>query len=304
MSKEKLRVYKYHRINEHLMQLFSLNAFYCCTSEDLNDPLEGKINLNEIFLDNLFHQNGEWQVKHPYFTLWMEFLIRAEKDREAYMLLDIHKAKLEIEDLSDVSESEKTRIILSYPKLNELFTEILLKEYNIRIISFSKFNLSKQEDREREKLMWSYYTGAAKGVRLTFDFNSPMESNWSNIEPIYFEPVIYDTKRPILKTEKDLFDCFRFKYEIWHRESEYRILLRNQKGIGFNQERLKEVTFGLNVDDVQIITIVRLCKMLQYDCKYNKLKYVDDELIEVPMSQAEIDTYVKLRDRTDFRIEI
>lgn len=302
--KETIRVYKYHKINEHLLQLLSLNAFYCCKSDDLNDPLEGKINLNEEFLSNLFHNYGKWQINYIHYTLWLEFLSKAEKELEVYMRLDKFKPKLRTEDLGEIPINDRIEIILSHPKLKELFTEVLLKEYNIRIISLSRYDLSKDGDRQKEKLMWSYYSGASKGVRLTFDFDSPMESNFSEMEPIYFDPVIYDTKRPILKTEKELFECFRFKYEIWRHENEHRIMIRNQKGIGFTQERLKEVTFGLNVDEVLIISIVRLCEMLQYKCDYKQLKYVDDELVENPIPRELVEAYVELRDRTDFRIEI
>ncbi len=302
--KETIRVYKYHKIDEHLLQLFSLNALYCCTPEQLNDPLEGKINLNEEFLNNLFHNYGEWQINYIHYTLWFEFLNRAEKDLEVYMLLDRYKPKLGVEDLSEIPIKDKIEIILSYRKTKELFTDVLLKEYNIRIISLSKFDLSNKADREKEKLMWSYYSGASKGVRLTFDFDSPMESNFSEIEPIYFEPVIYESEMPVLKTEKELFECFRFKYEIWNRENEHRIMIRNQKGIGYAPERLKEVTFGLNVEEVMVIAIVRLCEKLDYKCDYKQLKYIDGNLEEQIIPREAVDTFVELRDRTDFRIEI
>ncbi len=303
MSKSINRVYKYHRINEHLMQLFSLNSFYCCTFTELNDPLEGKIEINEIFLNNLFEHQGNWECQNPHYTLWNEFLHEGEKDHEAYGQLDFHKPRLHTEDLGEISYKEKVNVILSSPKLKKIFTEVLLKEYNYRVVSFSKFD-GDEKGKEKEKLMWSHYSGAAKGVRLTFEFPIPMETNFSDFVPIKFVPALYDNQPPQLITETELLNCFRFKYEIWNYENEYRILIRNQMSIGFQQSYLKEVTFGLNVELKDVISIVRLCKLLQYDCDFLKMKYIGGELKEDPIKSSEIDAYVDHRDETAFRIEI
>lgn len=303
MSKSINRVYKYHRINEHLIQLFSLNAFYCCTFTELNDPLEGKIEINEIFLNNLFAHQGDWECQNPHYTLWNEFLHEGEKDHEAYVHLDSHKPRLHTEDLGEISDNEKVNVILSDPKLKKIFTAVLLKEYNYRVVSFSKFDGDKK-GKEKEKLMWSHYSGAAKGVRLTFEFPIPIETNFGDIVPIKFEPVLYDNQPPQLVTEKELLNCFRFKYEIWDYENEYRILIRNHLSIGFQQPYLKEVTFGLNVELKDVISIVRLCILLKYGCDFLKMEYIDGQLNEVPIKQSEIDAYMVHHDETGFRIEI
>jgi hypothetical protein len=302
-TKSTIRVHKFHRINENLLQLFSLNAFYCCSFDQLNDPLEAKIELNEEFLNNLFHIRNEWQINYPHYNLWSEFIhqIGKDVDQEPYFLLDRHKVRLHVEDLHNIPEKEKSNIILSSDKLKDYFTRILMKEYNYRVISFSMFT---QKEKENEKLMWAFYSGEYKGVKLTFDFPTPMETNFAEFQPIIFEPVIYGTELPILKTEEDFLKCLRFKYDIWKFECEHRVLIRNYKGIGFTPEYLKEITFGLNVPLPMIISLVRLCSKLDYTCGFNQAKYVKGKLIDDPITPETIKTYIEMKDTSAFRIEI
>ncbi|MBK9046187.1 MAG: DUF2971 domain-containing protein [Bacteroidetes bacterium] len=300
---QSIRLYKYHRINEHLFELLSLNAFYCCTFSDLNDPLEGKINLNRTFLNNFFHKVGNWELPYPN-MLWQEFVTQCEENMETLYYLDKHKVRLHLIDLYELyelPEKEKTNIILSAPILKQEFTRILMNHYNYRVVSFSCFL---KKDKEKEKLMWSYYSGASKGVRLTFNLPIPVKSNFDGLENILFESVLYDSKPPKLNTEKEFIECIRFKYDVWRNESEYRLLIRNRTGLGFKQSYLKEVTFGLNVEEKVRISVIRLCKMLKYNCAFKYLEYKDDKLKERLIDKRLIDIYVNLRDKTEFRIEI
>jgi len=230
----------------HLISLLTANEFYCCKWRELNDPFDFNNSiLNREFLINLFNKRHR-------------LLQDPNKLYKRYILEYNHP--LLIAEGIDISPKKKAINILQDHNTSKLFSELLMDEYNFRVISFSSTT-----DKHKSMLMWSHYT-AHNGVRMKFEFPDEFKHYFG--EEVKLQKVKYDNYFPFIKTEKDLLDSLILKFNDWEYEDEYRIITRYNSELMFNKSYLKEIKFGCRTSTVDIFNIIKLCYKYGYNCEY------------------------------------
>lgn len=254
MSGETITVYKYHKYNLHLINLLTLNRFYCASSKELNDPFDGAIQLSKPFIMDLLNGQTSMNVKPD------EFFTEFYKKNSILGSYQFKKLN-SVEKKADYLVGNATRL--------NAFTNYLLDHINYRIISFTGTNALKNES-----LMWSHYADSFKGVRLEFTF--PVEFRSTVLgEQLKIEDVvpIEDGKTPIVSNEIELRKGLLSKYSQWKYENEKRILIskvdKSAPYLTFRRKYLTGIAFGLNMHHTDIFSIMRIIRKFKYTkCKF------------------------------------
>lgn len=287
-SKKNIIAYKFHKYNIHLIELLTKNSFHCSNQSELNDPFDGRIELTKTFLLNFFEKTGTWRINSPV-LIWDNFL--EKYDESGFVQVDQELNRV----VYDSTES-KVNFILETRDRKELFTKILMDEYDFRIISFVK-----GIDKTFEKLMWAHYTNGFEGVRLRFRFRNPLTKDW--LQFFNIREMQYD-KKPKINSEANIIDYFHYKYKEWSYEQEIRILIRHENKLGFKKSYLKEIVFGNKLKPNEIHLLICLCESLKYKSKYFKLIYKSGRFIKKEINNNEVMEILKYRGKDPFIINI
>jgi len=134
---------------------------------------------------------------------------------------------------------------------------------------FALFCLTKRPDSIR---MWSHYANKHKGVVLEFNFNEFLfkEPIFPNSEDFYWK-VNYPKKGTFLdflregeEISTQLFGQLLTKSPEWKHEKEYRVLSSRAGLHSINKKALTKIIFGMSTPIEEQITILKLCKTLDY----------------------------------------
>lgn len=122
-------------------------------------------------------------------------------------------------------------------------------------------------------LMWSHYTDSHKGICIKFDINEDPEFFILPLQVKYSEN--YPEYNHIRENRTNLIEkFFQTKAECWKYENEIRVLKPLQNGnVKFRKEVVKEICFGINTNNEQILYYKRLIKKNNFqNVIFNRVK--------------------------------
>ena len=145
---------------------------------------------------------------------------------------------------------------------NGLFTEDLWNQNINEVINtfINKCGISCFAGSNDNILMWSHYTNSHKGICIKFDiledlnfFMLPLQVKYSELYPEYNH--IREDRTMLIEK------LFQTKAKCWEYENEIRILKPLQNGnIKFNKAIVKEICFGVNTNESEILFYKNLVK--------------------------------------------
>ncbi|UJA04221.1 DUF2971 domain-containing protein [Acinetobacter johnsonii] len=243
-------------VSEERIDILENGCIRFTPASDFNDPFEFKPHLTKInrkylpiFLDN----NSE---------------ISDDELNEKYLNLVIYN---DDEDLIRRYSKERNDQYTEYKnKLNEILSEygVLSLFYNGSETFNPSVIIHNDNEPRQNILMWSYYANNHKGMVIEFD-----NSFFSN----EIRQVTYDTNRPLVtyediddRNEENLFQIFNTKKNVWHNESEFRVVKRLEDAnrvikdnihlFHFDKKYIKSVTMGCKADPIFCDKVYQLIK--------------------------------------------
>lgn len=232
-------------VSEERIDILKNGCIRFTPASDFNDPFEFKPHLTKINRKFL-----------PIFLDFNNTEISKDELDEKYSQLVIH---YDDENLNRLYSNERNNQYTEYKnKLNEILSEYgVLSLFHNSSETFNPSMIIHDDNEPRQNiLMWSYYANNHKGMVIEFH-----DSFFSN----EITQVTYDANRPLVTYEdidelnpENLFKIFNTKKNVWHNESEFRVVKRlfeADKIIGsnihlfnFNKKYIKSVTMGCKAD--------------------------------------------------------
>lgn len=242
-------LYKYRDISPRSLDILSYRELYFARPSDLNDPLDGQIDINSVYRNlHQFMKNLDGEV-----GLKLGFLVH---------ILNEHK-------FTPVDDDSQT---LS-------FTEAMLHFVrNLGICSFSKT--------PNDALLWSHYVAGHTGFCIGFE-EADLQPDGvfirSDVEYFASPPnrqlfldlasELGDLIRPwdsAFKSDNEATDRFYsmqisrtmranllVKSDLWRYEKEYR-LIQNKAGLAkFSPSAVREIVFGLKTSDAERRSVIK-----------------------------------------------
>lgn len=219
------KFYKYHRINEHLLNLFKLGHLWYSHQRDLNDLFDCKFSLSDEYIQSILEKSMSQVFKDvgnkiPAFN------------------------KVNSSDIKHLVKFFKTEEGLNF------FNNFLFETIGWSVCCFT--------DNPLNELMWAHYADNNNGVCLEFDLSKTPELH----EKIF--PVEYSDIFPVINSMEELPDALFTKRKLWSYENEWRMLSNVSGNKKFNKESLTAICFGAKVNEMKIDQIRKIIKESGY----------------------------------------
>jgi hypothetical protein len=263
---EKPIVYsKFHAYNTNLIQMLSLQQFYCANYTQLNDPYDCRIQFSDSYIKWLFEREEKSLFNID--EIWNEFfsIINGRKVRGKYKIIE----------LIENSDEAKLQVIDNIHYHTD-FVNVLLKHLQYNIVCFT----ANEDGSDDDLLMWAHYTYSSNGVKLKFNFSEePSKLNiLDKIHKVNYDGIIE------VNTKDDVNFSLISKGKGWQYENEYRIVTKRDNRIHFETTALVEMIFGYNMTQEDRDAMIRLTARLGYmRCKFSRMVFVKGKLTKVPI---------------------
>ena len=236
-------IYKYHKNNNHLIEILQNNEFYFAFAKDLNDPMDSKFNI-------INKGNEEY---------WRKWIDRNE----------IFKSKTKVEEF-----------LINFFRKNDFEEKKIFNNNNYDILKSWFIICCFCEVKDNIK-MWSHYADNHKGVCLGFEtveygnsqgflFENPLfayedegiPKNYFPLMQVQYRDEIQEPFNNLIDPPSDLIKFLITKYTQWSEEKEHRLIgdyyILNERKIKFKKQHLKEIIFGLKLNDKNKKLIIKL----------------------------------------------
>lgn len=264
--------YKYHKLNIYLYELLINQQFYMASHKELNDPYDCRFKITEEFVRELLNIITTSPKFNELIERWRKPEYYDENRRIWNEESLLGKASIE-KPLQLRNDDELIAYIFESEENETKFNNELIDAFEMTTVSFAVI------DEYNDLPMWAYYSDSFKGVRLKFDFLlDPENKHLCSISPVKY------TKWLRIRRYNDLVKATLHKMHLWRNESEYRITEFKNKYISFKPEILKEITFGYNVPNNQMNSIILICNTLGYKCEYFHLEFTANGVRKMPLS--------------------
>ncbi|OTG58615.1 hypothetical protein B9T36_09675 [Acinetobacter sp. ANC 4204] len=233
-------------VSEERIDIIRKGCIRFTPASDFNDPFEFKPHLTKInrkflpyHLDSLTLSEHELIAKYENATVSEELSEREISEYSAERNFKYTKYK-----------NELNKILSDYGVLSLFHNGA--ETYNPSII------IHDENEPRQNILMWSYYANNHKGMVIEFHnsffFNETRQVTYDNDRPLVTYEDIDD------RNEENLFQIFNTKKNVWHNESEFRVVKRLEDAdrvigdnldihlFNFNKKYIKSVTMGCKAD--------------------------------------------------------
>lgn len=232
-------IYKFHKLNEYLIDLLESNSLWFSSQNDLNDPYDCKYALSDKLVDEIFRQASSDFIKDLK-SKQSHFSVRSEEEFFEMM----------------------RPILKSQELMSGLYNQFLFGEKGLRwcVCCFTT-------DFTNE-LMWAHYGDNHRGACLEFDL-----SECPNLFP-YLRKVVYNDDFPEINSLDELSDILVKKRKAWEYEKEWRIISNVHGKHSFEKKALKRIIFGLNSDRTKIEQVRKVCETNGFkDVEFKKMEF-------------------------------
>lgn len=241
-------VYKYHRINQHLLDLIRTGQLWFSHQNELNDPFDCKYALSESYLMSLF------------------------KNSTGTLLKDLQDR---LPQFKDLCHDEFFKIMLPTLKsdgwMNGFYNMLFGDMLGWSVCCFTTDPLN--------ELMWAHYADNNKGVCLEFDLTKSPDLHEK------LNPVDYNDTFPEINSMDELPKALLTKRTAWTMEYEWRILSNVKGAKAFDKNSLTAVYFGCYVTKKTIDDIRQY--MISYGYKKVAFKQLDLRIKGVTIRQSD-----------------
>lgn len=240
--------YKYHRVNQHLLDLIQSNQLWFSHQNELNDPFDCKYSLSDSYLISVF------------------------KSSTGTLLNDLQNGHPQLKHLS---HDEFLKIMLptlnSEGWMNGLYNMLFGEMFGWSVCCFTTDPLN--------ELMWAHYADNNKGVCLEFDLTKSPDLH----EKI--NPVRYNDTFPEINSMDEVPEALLTKRTAWSTEKEWRLISDVKGAKVFDKNSLTAVYFGCNVTKKTIDDIRKY--MIDNGYKRVKFKQLDLRIKGVTIRQSD-----------------
>lgn len=211
-------VYKYHKINEHLLSLISQNQLWFSHQLALNDPYDCRYSFSDSYLSSLF-------------TKATTTLLKDLQDLNPFF--------------KDINQEKFLEIMLPTLKSEKWMNNF----YDLQFGEMLGWCLCCFTTEAENELMWAHYADSNKGVCLEFNLSHTPEL----YEKLF--PVKYSDDYPEINSTDEIVDALFVKRNAWSTEKEWRILSNTKGGKIFSKKSLTGIYFGCNAkaSDVEMV---------------------------------------------------
>ena len=208
-------VYKYHKINQHLLDLLRTGQLWFSHQNELNDPFDCKYALSDNFLLSLL------------------------KKSSGSLLKDL---QVRLPQFNDLNQEEFFESMLPTLKSNEWMSVF----YNMLFGDMLGWNVCCFTTDPLNEIMWAHYADNNKGVCLQFNLSYTPELH----EKLHL--ITYDDNFSEINSMDELPKALLTKRTAWSKENECRILSNVRGTKAFNKQSLTAIYFGSKVTNKTI----------------------------------------------------
>ncbi len=218
-------LYKFHRINNFLFNLFLDSSLWFSNPGEFNDPFDMRFSSN-LKMDSDFKEKT----------------IENELSKTDFLSLGIQK---------DMVRNNVNQDFENFDQDNFLNKIVSTAIQNMGVCCFSEVfdNL----------LLWSHYTDGHKGVCLEFD-----PEHLKKIDNSILFETKYTDDFPHVYGAGDIQRAITTKSTCWNYEKEQRIVCPREGSVKFPQEAITSVIFGAKTDVSEIRRLIQLIKNCGY----------------------------------------
>lgn len=240
-------LYKYRKLGEHTKDIIIYNRMRFSSPSEFNDPFDFNLPIN------------------------LEESIKKIKKED----FDSYSDKLK--NIGNNSSSENNELCVNYLFENPSKTkETILKFFEeIGVSCFSK--------KYDNILMWSHYTENHKGICLKFDILKSLDFFTPLLDVEYKKKIDLEIVNYFRNPDEFMINTTRTKFKCWKYEKEFRSVKNKSIGfdcknrfVNFNPSALKEIIFGFKTDPKVISEYKELCKILNKNVAFSKMKSTED----------------------------
>lgn len=218
-------LYKFHRFNNFLFNLFIDSTLWFANPKDFNDPFDMQ------FSSDLNYDSDS-----------KEDIIAKELANYDLSKLGINESQL----LADIDKQFE-----NFDPKEQLNSIIYQGFQNMGMCCFSK----KFDD----ILLWSHYTDGHYGICIEFD-----ETELAKVERTFLFQMEYNDDFPHAKEASELKKAFR-KSKCWEYEEEYRLIHPTKGAVKFPKKSIKRIIFGAKTELSDLNRIINLVTACGYE---------------------------------------